>query len=104
MNNFYQYHAFFCNNQRKNNKKCCGNINTKEMYRYAKDKCRESNLLGKNKIGISETRCLGRCIDGPVIVIYPQETWYRWKTKEDIDEIINSHFINHQIVNRLKID
>ena len=106
MMNFYKYHAFFCTNQRKDNQKCCGNngfANAKEMYRYAKDKCRAQNLLGKNKIGISESRCLGRCANGPVIVVYPEEVWYRWETKQDIDEIIESHFEKNQVVSRLKI-
>ncbi len=106
MINYYKYHAFFCTNQRNDNKKCCGNnsfVDAKEMYRYAKDKSREKNLLGKNKIGISESRCLGRCANGPVIVVYPEEVWYRWETKQDIDEIIKSHFENNQIVTRLMI-
>lgn len=104
--NFYKQHLFFCTNQRDDNKKCCGNnnyANAKKMYRYAKDKCREQNLLGKNKIGISESRCLGRCAKGPVMVVYPQEVWYQWQTKQDIDEIIKSHFENNQEVSRLKL-
>ena len=48
--------------------------------------------------------CLGRCDVGPVIVVYPQETWYTYIDEEDIDEIIESHLKNDKIVERLLID
>jgi (2Fe-2S) ferredoxin len=102
--NFYKYHAFFCTNKREDNKKCCGNSNAKELYRYMKDQCREKGILKKGAIGVSESRCLGRCVEGPVMVIYPQEIWYRCETKQDIDEIIDSYFTNNQVVKRLTID
>ena len=99
MKNFYKKHLFFCTNQRKDGKKCCGKTNTKELYNYAKDSCRDNNKLGKNKIGITESRCLGRCEFGPVMVVYPEGVWYRYQNEADIDEIINTE----TIVQRLKL-
>ncbi len=72
------------------------------MYRYAKDKCRAAGLLGEGKAAISQSRCLGRCEWGPVIVVYPDNVWYRWVDSDDIDEIITSHLINHRVVKRLR--
>ena len=40
MSNFYKRHIFFCNNIRTDGKQCCSQSGAKEMYRYAKDKCR----------------------------------------------------------------
>jgi len=37
------------------------------------------------------------------MVVYPQETWYSFIDKEDIDDIINQHLLGGQIVERLKI-
>jgi (2Fe-2S) ferredoxin len=40
--------------------------------------CRHENKLGAGKIGISESRCLGRCEHGPVAVAYPDNIWYQY--------------------------
>ena len=40
---------------------------------------------------------------GPVIVIYPEGTWYTYLDEEDIDEIIQSHLIKGVLVERLRI-
>jgi (2Fe-2S) ferredoxin len=100
----YTRHLFFCNNQRKNNTPCCGQLGVKDLYRYAKDTCREKSLLGKGKIGISESRCLGRCELSPVCVVYPDNIWYQYIDKKDIDEIITQHLQQGKPVKRLMID
>ncbi len=104
MKSFYTKHIFFCNNIRKSNKPCCSQHNVKALYRYAKDICRDKLMTGEGKIGISESRCLGRCEIGPVAVVYPDNIWYKYIDKDDIDEIINNHLIGGQPVKRLKID
>ena len=47
--------------------------------------------------------CLDRCDEGPVLVVYPDETWYTYVDTEDIDEIISEHLVNGRVVERLKI-
>jgi (2Fe-2S) ferredoxin len=103
MNNFYKHHIFFCNNVRQKGKKCCSQNGAKELYRYAKDRCRESSILGKGGIGVSESRCLGRCEHGPVVAVYPDDVWYQYIDEDDVDEIIESHLIGGKEVERLKI-
>jgi (2Fe-2S) ferredoxin len=100
---FYTRHIFFCNNLRKDGKACCSQLDAKQMYRYAKDKCRDEGVMGEGKIGISESRCLGRCEHGPVAVVYPDNVWYQYIDKEDIDEIISEHLIGGKPVKRLQI-
>jgi (2Fe-2S) ferredoxin len=102
--NFYTRHIFFCNNVRKDCKSCCSQLGAKEMYRYAKDKCRDIGQIGEGKIGVSESRCLGRCDHGPIAVVYPDNVWYQYIDKEDIDEIINQHLIGGNLVKRLQVD
>jgi (2Fe-2S) ferredoxin len=46
---------------------------------------------------------MDRCGDGPVLVIYPEATWYTYIDQTDIDEIIDEHLLNGRIVERLKI-
>ena len=52
---------------------------------------------------INAAGCLGRCEQGPVIVVYPEGTWYTYVDKEDIDEIVDRHLLKGEIVERLKI-
>ncbi len=100
--NYYQHHIFFCNNQRQGGG--CSKSGAAKIYRYAKDKCRSAGLLGSGKIGVSESRCLGRCEFSPVLVIYPDNIWYRAPDEADIDEIIAEHLLNGKLVKRLQID
>ena len=52
---------------------------------------------------INKAGCLGRCDDGPVIVVYPDNVWYTYVDKDDIDEIIDSHLVHDRIVDRLRL-
>ena len=104
MSAFYNRHIFFCNNVRKDNKPCCSQHNAKALYRHAKDRCRDQGLLGQGNIGVSESRCLGRCGFGPVAVVYPDNVWYRYESEADVDQIIDEHLIGGQAVKRLQID
>jgi len=103
MSNFYKHHIFFCNNIRKDGKQCCSENGAKALYKYAKDKCRETSMLGEGRFGVSESRCLGRCEHGPVAVVYPDNIWYSYIDEEDIDDILESHLEGGQVVERLQI-
>ena len=48
--------------------------------------------------------CLDRCGQGPVIVIYPEETWYTYVDQSDLDEIIEEHLCHGRRVERLLIE
>ncbi|MGZ0017955.1 (2Fe-2S) ferredoxin domain-containing protein [Nitrosomonas sp. wSCUT-2] len=100
---YYQYHVFFCTNQREGGAKCCNNFCAQELRDYAKQRIKSLKLDGKRKIRINNAGCLDRCDEGPVIVIYPEEIWYTYIDKDDIDEIIDEHLIKGKIVERLKI-
>ena len=55
------------------------------------------------KVRINSAGCLDRCDKGPVIVVYPEATWYTYVDQEDIDEIVDSHLVQGKVVERLKI-
>ncbi len=100
---YFKHHVFFCVNQREGGENCCNNHCASEMRAYAKDKIKELKLSGKGKIRINNAGCLDRCDEGPVLVVYPEETWYTYVDKADIDEIISEHLQHGRIVERLKI-
>lgn len=100
---FYQRHLFFCINIRKSGKKCCGQNQSEQICKYAKQRCKQLNMYGPGKIRISSSSCLGRCSLGPIAVVYPDGVWYSYQTTDDIDEIIEQHLINNKPVSRLKL-
>lgn len=100
---YYQYHVFFCTNRRAEGELCCAQFGAQEMRDYAKKRIKELGLSGQGKVRINNAGCLDRCTEGPVMVIYPEETWYTFVDEQDIEEIIEQHLKNGQIVERLKI-
>jgi (2Fe-2S) ferredoxin len=60
-------------------------------------------MNGQGKIRINKSGCLDRCEEGPVMVIYPEAVWYTYVDQQDVDEIIDSHLLSGQVVERLKI-
>jgi (2Fe-2S) ferredoxin len=100
---YYKHHVFFCCNQRDGTRVCCNDRGATEMRDYAKSRIKELELAGSGNIRINQAGCLDRCEEGPVIVVYPDETWYTYVDREDIDEIIDEHLVHGRPVARLKI-
>ncbi len=46
---------------------------------------------------------MGRCGEGPVVAVYPDNVWYSYVDREDIDEIIDRHLLQGEIVERLQL-
>jgi (2Fe-2S) ferredoxin len=106
MDPFYKYHVFFCLNQRDPDagRPSCANCNAQNMQEYAKKRVKKLGLAGDGKVRINKAGCLERCELGPVVVVYPEGTWYTYVDEADIDEIVDSHLVNGKIVERLLID
>jgi (2Fe-2S) ferredoxin len=100
---FYRHHVFFCCNQRTNGEDCCNNYGAQDVRDYAKRRVKELGLSGPDRTRINMAGCLDRCSEGPVIVVYPEEVWYTYVDRDDVDEIINEHLIHGRVVERLRI-
>ncbi len=64
----------------------------------------EAELKAKGleeEIKIVKTGCFGLCALGPVMIIYPEGTFYSRVTPEDIPEIVEEHLLKGRIVERL---
>ncbi len=100
---YYRYHIFFCTNKRSGGGSCCQQYQAEEMRDYLKKRTKQLDIIGPGKVRVNIAGCMDRCKQGPVLVIYPEAIWYTWKTKADIDEILNTHLLGQQIVTRLQI-
>lgn len=101
---YYQYHVFFCTNQREPGEMCCNNHGAQAMRDYCKEKVKQMGEAIPGKVRINSAGCMDRCDKGPVIVVYPQGVWYTYVDQEDIDEIVERHLARGEIVERLLID
>lgn len=100
---FYKYHVFFCTNQRAAGEPCCNNHGAEAAREHAKDRIKALGLNQPGQVRINSAGCLGRCDQGPLLVIYPEAVWYTYIDREDIDEIIDRHLMKGEIVERLKV-
>lgn len=99
----YTHHVFFCTNQRENGEACCNNHSASLMRDYCKARVKALGERISGNVRINSAGCLGRCEQGPALVIYPEAVWYTYANKADIDEIVESHLSKNQVVERLKI-
>lgn len=99
----FRHHVFFCCNQRPPGDSCCADHHAAELQTHAKERIAALGLKGKGGIRINKAGCLGRCDDGPVAVVYPDNVWYTYVNREDIDEIIDEHLVHGRIVSRLQL-
>ena len=58
----------------------------------------------ENEVKIVQTGCFGLCALGPVVIVYPEGTFYSQVTTDDVAEIVNSHLVNGELVQRLVYD
>ena len=56
------------------------------------------------EIKIVSTGCFGLCALGPVMIIYPEGTFYSQVKAEDIPEIVEEHLLKGRVVTRLVYD
>ena len=102
---FYKHHVFFCVNERDPaaGRAYCNQHDAEGVRGYAKDCIKKLNMSGPGQIRINTAGCLDRCEEGPVMVVYPDDVWYTYVDKNDVDEIISEHLQNGRVVERLKI-
>lgn len=98
---YFARHIFFCLNERPNGKNCCAQHGAEEAFDHCKKLVKKAGLDGPGKVRVNKSGCLHRCAAGPVAVVYPEGVWYSYFDTTDIDEIVESHLKNGQIVERL---
>ena len=98
---YYQRHIFFCLNKRDNGEACCADHDAQAAFDHCKSRVKQSGLAGPGKVRVNKAGCLDRCAGGPICVVYPEAVWYTYVDKDDIDEIVESHLKQGQVVERL---
>ena len=56
------------------------------------------------EVGVVKTGCFGLCALGPIMIVYPEGTFYSMVQEEDIPEIVSEHLLKGRVVTRLLYD
>lgn len=99
---FYKLHIFYCTNQRPDGhpRGSCAGKGAKALRDYMKARAKE---LGIEGVRVNAAGCLDRCELGPTLVVYPDGTWYRATTPDDVDQILENHCLKGEVVERLRL-
>lgn len=98
---YYRHHIFFCLNQRDNGEACCAQHAAQAAFDHCKARVKAAALAGPGGVRVNKSGCLDRCAGGPVAVVYPEAVWYTYVDSADIDEIVDSHLVRGEVVERL---
>ena len=58
----------------------------------------------ETEVQVVKTGCFGLCALGPIMIVYPEGTFYSMVKEDDIAEIVSEHLLKGRIVSRLVYD
>ena len=98
-----KYHLFVCASCRiyGTQKGYCHSKGAVNLIQKFMEEIDDRDLTGD--VIVTNTGCFGICDKGPIVVIYPEGTWYGNVTEDDVEEIVESHLEGGQKVKRLLI-
>ena len=98
MEPFHQ-HVFVCTQRKPEGVASCPSQGSLRVLQALE---RELDAQGlDHQVQVTACGCLGLCENGPVMITYPEGTWYRKVKEEDIPEFVESHLRSGKIVSHL---
>jgi (2Fe-2S) ferredoxin len=99
---YYEAHVFVCCNRRPEGHRrgSCAARGSEGLRDYMKARAKELGLKG---VRVNMAGCLDRCEFGPTMVIYPEGVWYRVRSREDVDAVLEGHLVRGERVPALML-
>lgn len=97
----YRHHLFVCENRRPPDARrgSCAARGGEAVRAAFKEELARRGL--NREIRANGAGCLDLCEQGPVVVVYPEGTWYVGVRPEDVAEIVEEHLVGGRPVARL---
>jgi (2Fe-2S) ferredoxin len=94
---YYEAHVFVCCNRRPDGHRrgSCAAKGSEGLRDYMKARAKELGLKG---VRVNMAGCLDRCEFGPTMVIYPEGVWYRVRSREEVDAVLEAHLLRGERV------
>ncbi|PYG84825.1 (2Fe-2S) ferredoxin [Ruminiclostridium sufflavum DSM 19573] len=98
-----KYHVFVCTSCRINGtqKGFCHSKGSVDLVQRFMEEIDDKDLT--SDVMVTNTGCFGICDKGPVVVIYPEGTWYGNVTEDDVETIVEKHLAEGEKVKELLI-
>jgi len=96
----FRYHVFVCTQEKAEGVPCCSTAGSFRVLNALHGELGAKGLA--DDVQVSSCGCLGICDSGPVMIVYPEGTWYTKLTPNDVPEIVASHFKAGEKVARLE--
>jgi NADH:ubiquinone oxidoreductase subunit F (NADH-binding)/(2Fe-2S) ferredoxin/NAD-dependent dihydropyrimidine dehydrogenase PreA subunit len=77
----------------------CTSSNSEQIVKNFEELLKQHGL--ENEVVVERTGCFGLCALGPIVIIYPEASFYSLVKPEDVEEIVNEHLIKGRVVKRL---
>ncbi len=77
----------------------CSSSNSEQIAKNFEEEIKKNGL--ENEVVVERTGCFGLCALGPVVIIYPEASFYSLVKPEDVGEIVHEHLIKGRVVKRL---
>ena len=96
----FRHHVFVCTQEKAEGVPCCSAAGSFCVLDALHRELGSQGLA--DDVQVSSCGCLGICDSGPVMIVYPDGTWYAKLTPNDVPEIVSSHLRAGQKVTRLE--
>jgi (2Fe-2S) ferredoxin len=85
-----KHHIFVCSSSRLTGeiKGFCAQNEGLEILENFVEEVQDRSLDAD--IMVTNTGCLGLCSMGPIVMIYPEQTWYGKVTPDDVEDIMDA--------------
>ena len=96
-------HVFVCTQNRPEGhpRGSCASSGCAEVMNEFMNEIQSRNLF--EKIGLTNTGCMGPCMLGPSVLVYPEGVMYGRVGKGDVKTIIEEHLLGGKPVEALKV-
>ena len=77
----------------------CTSSNSEKIIEKLKYEIAKNGL--EDEVNVVRTGCFGLCALGPIMIVYPEGSFYSMVKEEDIPEIVEEHLLKGRVVTRL---